>query len=91
MCVEGRAGKREAKGKSREEEMHEWVRRGRCRIWKGVALRSGWGGTEHDEGRGGAMRAVSGQENVLSVVQWALSSSGAWAVVCGWPVAFHGW
>ena len=27
-------------------------------IWKGVALRSGGGGTEHDEGRGGAMWAV---------------------------------
>ena len=55
---EGQAGKGDAKGKSREEEMHEWVRKGRCRIWKGVALRSGWDGTEHDEGRGGAMRAV---------------------------------
>ena len=52
MRGEGRAGKREANGKSREEEMHEWVRRGRCRIWNGVALRSGWGGTEHDEGSG---------------------------------------
>ena len=75
MCGEGRAGKREANGKSREEEMHEWVRKGRCRIWKGVALRSGWGGTEHDEGSGN--RSGTGEE-------------GAWRGEVGGTYVRHG-
>ena len=86
MCGEGRAGKREANGKSREEEMHEWVRIGRCRIWNGVGLRSGWGGTEHDEVRGGARRAVRTERGTWEKIRewmvfvWVRGLVG----LCGW-------
>ena len=102
MCGEGRAGKREANGKSREEEMHEWVRIGRCRIWNGVGLRSGWGGTEHDEGSGN--RSGTGEEGAWrGEVGGTYVRHGArgrdeeerkgrgWRNLCGWKGTEWGW